>query len=134
MKKGLKVLCLMMMCLFAQEVRAQLPPLHYTYTPDGYSPQESSQTYRATAYYESQGEYVKLPIQVTVTTVEYYGGRDQMVQVSAYYTNYGYGGNWTSCQARVQQCQHGYWNSNNRLEQSFMYKACIGMTWVYFDL
>lgn len=81
------------------------------------------------------GNYTKIPIQVTVTTyIHPTGDTSQEVKVTSYYRSNGYGGQWENCMygANVQQCQSIY---GNEMEQSFMFKANLPMIgWIYFDL
>lgn len=99
-------------------------------------PQQQSQKLRATAYQlDSEGDYIKIPIQVTVTTYIYpTGDSRQEAKVTSYYRNNGYGGQWKNCTYGValQECQSVY---GNEMEQSFMFKANLPLIgWIYFDL
>ncbi|MBS5475195.1 MULTISPECIES: hypothetical protein [Bacteroidales] len=101
-----------------------------------HQPQQQSQRLRATAYQvDYNGNYTKIPIQVTVTTyIHPTGDTSQEVKVTSYYRSNGYGGQWENCMygANVQQCQSIY---GNEMEQSFMFKANLPMIgWIYFDL
>lgn len=101
-----------------------------------YQTQQQIQKLRATAYQvDYNGNYTKVPIQVTVTTYIYpTGNTSQEIKVTSYYRSNGYGGQWENCMygASVQPCQSIY---GNEMEQSFMFKANLPMIgWVYFDL
>lgn len=105
-------------------------------SPRQSQPQQQSQRLRTTAYnIDYNGNYIKIPIQVTVTTYIYpTGNTSQEIKVTSYYCSNGYGGGWKNCiyGAPVQQCQSIY---GNEMEQSFMFKADLPMIgWVYFDL
>ncbi|WP_302605621.1 hypothetical protein [uncultured Alistipes sp.] len=115
-----------------------------TYTPfirgdtdqSQHQTRQQTQKLRATAYQvDYNGNYTKIPIQVTVTTYFHpTGDTSQEVKVTSYYRSNGYGGQWENCMygAQVQQCQSML---GNGLEQSFMFKANLPMIgWVYFDL
>lgn len=114
-----------------------------TYTPffrdtpqQQYQPQQQTQRLRTTAYQvDYNGNYTKIPIQVTATTYIYpTGDTSREIKVTSYYRSNGYGGQWENCMygATVQQCQSIY---GNKMEQSFMFKANLPMIgWVYFDL
>lgn len=95
-------------------------------------PQKQTQILRATAY---QADYTKIPIRVTITTYIYpVGGSYQEGNVTSYYLNNGFGGQWENCSfgASVQQCQSTF---GNEMEKSFMFKANLPMIgWIYFDL
>lgn len=95
-------------------------------------PSKQTQILRATAY---QTDYTKIPIQVTVTTYVYpVGGSYQEGNVTSYYLNNGFGGQWENCMSgvTVQQCQSIF---GNEMEKSFMFKANLPMIgWIYFDL
>lgn len=105
-------------------------------SPNQTQQQQHAQKYRATAYQiDYNGNYIKIPIQVTVTTYTHpTGDYSQEIQVTAFYRSNGYGGQWENCMygAPVQKCQSIY---GNELEQSFMFKANLPMIgWIYFDL
>lgn len=95
-----------------------------------------SQIGRVTAYQTDQnGDFIKIPLKITITTYTYpTGDIRQEVKVTSYYSNNGYGGQWENCMygAPIQKCQSVY---GNEMEQSFMFKANVPMIgWVYFDL
>lgn len=95
-----------------------------------------SQIGRVTAYQTDQnGDFIKIPLKITITTYTYpTGDIRQEVNVTSYYRNNGYGGQWENCMygAPIQKCQSVY---GNEMEQSFMFKANVPMIgWVYFDL
>ncbi len=101
-----------------------------------YHPQQQTRKLRATAYQiDYNGNYTKIPIQITVTVyIHPTGDTSQEIKVTSYYRNNGYGGQWENCMygAPVQQCQSIY---GNKMEQLFMFKANLPMIgWVYFDL
>lgn len=92
-----------------------------------------TQTMRATAYaIDSDGDYVKVPIQITATTYSY-GGRT--MEVTSYYGEKGWGDRgWIKCAyaASIKKCDT-IWG--NEMDKRFMYKANIPhVGWVYFDL
>lgn len=92
-----------------------------------------TQTMRATAYaIDSDGDYVKVPIQITATTYSY-GGRT--MEVTSYYGERGWGNReWIKCAyaASIKKCDT-IWG--NEMDKRFMYKANIPYVgWVYFDL
>lgn len=95
-----------------------------------------SQTGRVTAYQTDQnGDFIKIPIKITITTYTYpTGDMRQEVKVTSYYRNNGYGGQWENCMygAAIQKCQSIY---GNEMEKSFMFKSNVPMIgWIYFDL
>lgn len=95
-----------------------------------------SQIGRVTAYQTDQnGDFIKIPLKITITTYTYpTGDIRQEVNVTSYHRNNGYGGQWENCMygAPIQKCQSVY---GNEMEQSFMFKANVPMIgWVYFDL
>lgn len=98
-------------------------------------PQQQSQKLRATAYQlNSEGDYIKIPIQVTITTYIHPTGNSGEAKITSYYRNSGYGGQWETCMYGValQECQSVY---GNEMEQSFMFKANLPLIgWIYFDL
>ena len=105
-------------------------------SPNQTQQQEQTQEYRATAYQmDYNGNYIKIPIQVTVTTYTYPTGNcSQEIKVTAFYRSNGYGGQWENCMygVPIQKCQSIY---GNNMEQSFMFKANLPMIgWIYFDL
>lgn len=105
-------------------------------SPNQAQQQKQTQKYRTTAYHvDYNGNYIKIPIQVTVTTyIHPTGDRSQEIKVTAFYRSNGYGGQWENCMygVPVQKCQPIY---GNEMEQSFMFKANLPMIgWIYFDL
>lgn len=109
---------------------------YYQPQPQQRKTRGENQTGRTTAYQTDQnGDYVKIPIKITVTTYTYpTGDIRQEVNVTSYYRNNGYGGQWENCMygAPIQKCQSVY---GNEMEKSFMFKANVPMIgWVYFDL
>ncbi len=139
MKKLLITIILLCVCSFAKSQDITYRPF-FRDTPrqnrQQYQPQQQTQRFRATAYHVNyNGNYTKIPIQVTATTYAHpTGNTSQKVKVTSYYRSNGYGGQWENCAygAPVQQCQSIY---GNEIEQSFMFKANLPMIgWVYFDL
>lgn len=140
MKKFLITIIFLCVCCFAKSQ-------DITYTPffrdaprqnrQQYQPQQQTQRLRTTAYHvDNNGNYVKIPIQVTVTNYVYPTGyTSQEVKVTSCYQDTGFGGQWENCVygAPVQQCQSF---SGDEMEQSFMFKANLPMIigWAYFDL
>ena len=105
-------------------------------SPHQSQPQQQTQRLRATAYQvDNNGNYIKIPIQVTETTyIHPTGNTSQEIKVTSYYHNDGYGGRWENCiyGATVQQCRPIF---GNEMEQSFMFKAnLLRIGWIYFDL
>lgn len=101
-----------------------------------YRPQQQNQILRSTAYQtDYNGNYIKIPIQVTVITyIHPTGDINQEVKVTSYYQSNAYGGQWMKCGygASIQKCQSIY---GNKMEKSFMFKANLPMIgWIYFDL
>ena len=133
MKKLLFTVLFICACGFAKSQ-------NITYTPfiqgEAQHTQQQTQRLRATAYQvDNNGNYIKIPIQVTETTyIHPTGNTSQEIKVTSYYHNDGYGGRWENCiyGATVQQCRPIF---GDEMEQSFMFKANLPMIgWIYFDL
>lgn len=135
MKKFIITTVLLCVCSFAKSQDLTYRPF-FRDSPHQNQTQQQTQKLRTTAYHvDYNGNYTKIPIQVTVTTyIHPTGNTSQEVKVTSYYRSNGYGGQWENCAygAPVQQCQSIY---GNEMEQSFMFKANLPMIgWVYFDL
>ena len=63
-------------------------------SPNQAQQQNQTQKYRTTAYHvDYNGNYIKIPIQVTATTyIHPTGDRSQEIKVTAFYRSNGYGG------------------------------------------
>lgn len=135
MKKVLVTTVLLCICGLVKSQNITYTPFLRD-SPHQNQPQQQTQRLRTTAYHvDYNGDYTKIPIQVTATTyIHPTGNTSQEVKVTSYYRSNGYGGQWENCMygAPVQQCQSIY---GNEMEQSFMFKANLPMIgWVYFDL
>lgn len=135
MKKLILTAIFVCVCSFAKSQDLTYRPF-FRDSPQQNQTQQQTQRLRTTAYQvDNNGNYIKIPIQVTATTYIYpTGNTSQEVKVISYYRSNGYGGQWENCAygATVQQCQSIY---GNEMEQSFMFKANLPMIgWVYFDL
>ena len=117
--------------------------IYYTPFIEGtpHQPQQRTQKIRSTAYHvDNNGKYIKLPIQVTVTTyIHPAGNTTQEIKVTSYYRDTGLGGQWENIPysgVPVQQCQSIL---GDQMEQSFMFKVQLYLIdlcggWFYFDL
>lgn len=132
-----KLFCLtFFICVFQISFAQDYSDGGITYIPVyGEQPAENNQILRTTAYaIDFNGNYVKVPIKVSVTTTNYsVGSAHQRSNVIAYYQNNGWSGEWVRCYSggAVSKCS-AY--GGNELERSFMYKAHISIGWIYFDL
>lgn len=100
-----------------------------------YRPRSETQSFRTTAYFvDFNGDYHKAPIRVEYTV--YSNGACSCCVTEKWQSN-GVSGQWCSLgkPADVQSCQPITANGiTAELEQSFMYKAQVGIYWYYFDL
>ena len=95
----------------------------------------ATQKVRTTAYCIKNGVYYKQPIQVEIGSGKHYGGTSYYVV--ALWNSSGLNESWNNLfpKAPVQLCRPlSAGGETVELEESFMYKALVGMDWFYFDL
>lgn len=122
--------------LFRDDVRSQQQYQQQSQPQYRNETQTQRQNIRTTAYYiDNNGDYIKIPIIVTITTyIHPTGNSSQVAKVTSYYSSFGIGGRWENLAYDGAEVK-----KNNPivggLEQSFMYNAYLPMAGiVYFDL